>query len=185
MTLALAIGAMAPGCGSSRSDPQDGGAVDVGMIVPDAFVEPDTSTTPDASPTPDACDSCTVSFTRDLFPTVRDRCAIAGCHDNSNTPLNHFTDFTTAESTYSRWVPNGFGFDFCAEPPEGPLFTTRMLVVPGAPEQSFLVEKLTSTREEWCRDGHAPRMPPPPMPALEPAQIETIAAWIREGAFYN
>jgi hypothetical protein len=127
---------------------------------------------------PDA-DDVGVRFARDIFPIVRDRCATPTCHGTS-TLQNHWTDFSTAASTHTRWV-NGIGFDFCAEPEAG-IYVQRVLVIPGVPEQSFLVEKLASTREEPCRDAHHPRMPPPPMPPLASDQITSIVTWIREGA---
>jgi hypothetical protein len=123
-----------------------------------------------------------VELTRDVFPIVRERCAIVGCHV-SGTTTNHFTDFSTPESTYVRWV-NAPGFDFCSEP-DGGIFVERTIVVPFAPEQSYLVAKITSTREEPCPQLHSPRMPPPPMPPLASDQVETIVTWIREGALPN
>src|SRR5688500_16821778 len=108
----------------------------------------------------DASDSSAVQFDRDVYPIVSARCAIAGCHVTGTT-TNHFTDFSTADSTYVRWV-NAPGFDFCSEP-DGGIFVQRTIVVPGDPEQSYLVALITSTRVEPCPQLHNPRMPPPPI----------------------
>jgi hypothetical protein len=128
----------------------------------------------------DAPDGPAVQFERDVYPIVGARCAIAGCHVTGTT-TNHFTDFSTPGGTYVRWV-NAPGFDFCSEPPDGEIFVRRTIVVPGAPEQSYLVALITSTREEFCPQMHNPRMPPPPMPPLAGEQVATIVSWIREGA---
>lgn len=127
----------------------------------------------------DATEATIGPFVGDVYPIVRARCALAGCHV-SGTTTNHFTDFSTADSTYVRWV-NAPGFDFCSEP-DGGIFVQRMIVVPFAPEQSYLVDKITSTRVEPCPQQHSPRMPPPPMSPLDAKQIEAIVSWIRDGA---
>ena len=126
-----------------------------------------------------------VSFARDVYPTVLSTCAVAGCHELSATS-NHFTDYTTATSTYARWV-NGPAFDFCVEGVDGGngLFVTRTIVVPGKPEDSVLIERIASTRTEPCNDMHYPRMPPPPRPPLTPEQIATWTQWVAEGALQN
>ena len=121
-----------------------------------------------------------VSFARDLYPTVRSTCAIGGCHELSTT-TNHFTDYTTPESTYARWV-NGPAFDFCIE---GEGFATRTIVVPGHPGDSVLIERISSTRVEPCNSMHHPRMPPPPRSPLSPEQIATWTRWVAEGALQN
>ena len=122
-----------------------------------------------------------MSFANDIFPTVLSTCAVSGCHDMA-TQMNHSSNFSTASLTYARWV-NGPGFDFCAVSSE--LYVLKMVVVPGRPEESFLLEKISSTREEPCRDFHHPRMPPPPRPSLSAEQIELWTRWIAEGAVQN
>ncbi len=122
-----------------------------------------------------------ISFAKEVFPIVARSCAIAGCHDTP-TLQNHWSNFSTTAYTYQRWV-NGPGTDFCVDPPEA--FLQRTIVIPGDPEGSFVVMKIRSTREELCQSNHYPRMPPPQFPALAPAEIQTIASWIREGARDN
>jgi hypothetical protein len=119
-----------------------------------------------------------VSFRTDVMPLVQSWCATAGCHDRAVT-TNHWTDFSTPVNTYARWV-DGPGFDFCTDTAD--TYEQRTIVVPRYPELSFLIDKISSTRETPCKDNHAPRMPPPPRPPLDPSQIDMIASWIRDGA---
>jgi hypothetical protein len=166
--LVSAAGAAESGCDGdllAASGTRDGSASDAALTVD--------------APGGEARPAGTVSFAADVFPIVAASCALADCHATGTT-LNHLTDFSTAASTYRRWV-NGPGFDFCPEVSSG-LFVTKTIVVPGDPEGSYLVEKITSTREDLCRDGHHPRMPPPPWPALSAAQIALVSTWIRQGA---
>jgi hypothetical protein len=128
--------------------------------------------TPDAEPG--------VSFGREVFPVVKRSCALTGCHDQATT-TNHVTNFSTAVLTYSRWV-NGPGTDFCVA---GPTFRSRIIVVPGRPADSYLIEKITSSREDLCKDAHHPRMPPPPWPPLPAEDIALFTRWVEEGARQN
>jgi hypothetical protein len=99
--------------------------------------------------------------------------------------VNHWSDYTTAETTHMRWV-NGFGFDFCVDVPTNGLFTQRTTVVPGDPDASYLVLKIAPPTDAPCQDPtHHRRMPPEPREALSPDSIATIVTWIREGARYN
>ena len=126
-----------------------------------------------------------VSFANDVYPIVVASCAVSQCHDTGIT-TNHWTNFSTAQSTYMRWV-NGPGFDFCIdEKPINGLFVPRTIVVPGDPEASFLMWKIAPLTEEPCQDPtHSRRMPPAPRPSLPAAQIALIETWIREGALQN
>jgi hypothetical protein len=120
------------------------------------------------------------TFTRDVFPIVKETCALAGCH-LTGLAINHFTDFSTEMKTYMRWVDTP-GWDFCIESPG---YVNKIIVAPGRPDQSFLMEKITSIRVGTCNDAHFPRMPPPPSSALTSEQIEVIRRWIAEGARPN
>jgi hypothetical protein len=124
-------------------------------------------------------DAGTVSFRRDVFPVVKSKCALSGCHD-MGTVTNHVTDFSTEERTYQRWL-NGPGTDFCV--PVG--FASKRLVVPGRPEASLLIDKISSTREELCNDAHHPRMPPPPRARLPADELDHFRTWVAEGALRN
>lgn len=126
-----------------------------------------------------------VSFVNDVYPIVVASCAVSQCHDTAIT-TNHWTNLSTAESTYMRWV-NGPGFDFCTdESSMNGLYVMRTIVVPGDPEGSFLMWKIAPQSDEPCQDPtHSRRMPPAPRPPLAAAQIGLIETWIREGARQN
>jgi hypothetical protein len=126
-----------------------------------------------------------VSFVNDVYPIVAASCAVAGCHVTADV-MTHWTDYTSAEKTYMRWV-NGPGFDFCTD--ESRMtggYTARTIVVPGDPDGSYLVLKIAPPNDSPCQDPtHHRRMPPDPMAALSAESIATIVAWIREGALQN
>jgi hypothetical protein len=123
-----------------------------------------------------------VSLSRDIFPFVFTSCATSSCHDRGSV-TNHEANFSSAALVHTRWV-NVPGMDFC-DPSVPTTYVLKTIVVPGRPEDSFLLEQLTSTREELCPDHHWPRMPPPPAPPLSPERIELIRRWIAEGALPN
>lgn len=126
----------------------------------------------------------TVSFGRDVYPVIAATCTESSCHDASRT-TNHFSDFTTAARTYSRWV-NGPGFDFCVDVPRDGIYTSRITVVPGDPEASYLVTKIAPPTDAPCQDPtHHRQMPPEPRPRLAAAVVDGIVTWIREGALQN
>src|SRR5262245_20975780 len=143
-------------------------------VVSDAAVE---QASPDAP-------SDGVSFATAVYPIIAASCIDANCHDGSRQ-MNHWSDFTTAASTYQRWV-NGPGFDFCVDVPTNGVYTSRVQVVPGDPDASYLVMKLAPPTTAPCQDPtHHRQMPAEPRPPLPAASIETIVTWIREGARQN
>jgi hypothetical protein len=122
-----------------------------------------------------------VGFANDVYPIVSASCALTGCHDMALNK-NHWTDYTTAERTYVRWV-NGPGFDFCTDHPP---YVQRVIVVPGDPVASYLMLKIEPPTDAPCQDPtHHRRMPPDPGEALAAASIEMIRTWIAEGALQN
>jgi hypothetical protein len=127
----------------------------------------------------------TVSFANDVYPIISPSCALTGCHDMAIT-TNHWSDYTTAEKTYMRWV-NGPGFDFCTdEALTTGLYVPRVIVVPGDPDASYLMLKIAPPTDAPCQDPtHHRRMPPDPREPLTAASIETIRTWIAEGALQN
>jgi hypothetical protein len=109
---------------------------------------------------------------------------VAGCHNDSRSPTAHFSDYRTLEMTYRQWT-HGVGFDHCPKG-DGPSIEVpppEPRLLPGRPEESLIVRKLTETRLK-CGLFYG-RMPPPPFPPLSPQQIDLIRAWIREGALSN
>jgi hypothetical protein len=128
----------------------------------------------------------TVSFARDVYPIVETMgCAqVAGCHTDSRSPTAHFSDYRTVEMTYTQWT-TGAGFDHCPKG-EGPSITApppEPRLIPGKPEESLIIRKLTEPRLS-CPPFYG-RMPPPPFPPLSAEQIQTIRVWVREGARNN
>jgi hypothetical protein len=157
----LCAALVAAACSSGGAQRADSGSVDV----------------------PPADGPGTVSFVNDVYPIVAASCAVTGCHDMGIT-MNHWTDYTTAEKTYMRWV-NGPGFDFCVDGPVGQ-FQMRTIVMPGDPDGSYLVTKIAPPTEEPCQDPtHHRRMPPDPREPLSAEAIATIVQWISEGALQN
>jgi hypothetical protein len=139
--------------------------------------------TPDGA-SPDQPVTGGVSFVNDVYPIIAASCSEASCHDMAIT-ANHWTDYTTADKTYTRWV-NGPGFDFCVDTPADGIYTSRVIVVPGDPDGSYLITKIAPPTDAPCQDPtHHRRMPPDPRPALPQTSIDTIVQWIREGALNN
>ena len=98
---------------------------------------------------------------------------------------NHWTDYTTADKTYTRWV-NGPGFDFCIDSTTVGIYAQRVIVVPGDPGASYLVTKIAPPTDAPCQDPtHHRRMPPDPREPLPQSAIDTIVRWISEGALQN
>ncbi len=124
----------------------------------------------------------TVSFVNDVYPIVAASCALVECHA-MGIVTNHWTDYTTAEKTYMRWV-NSPGFDFCTDGPDP--IVQRVTVVPGDPDASYLVTKIAPPTDEPCQDPtHHRRMPPDPLAPLSAESIGKVVQWIREGALLN
>lgn len=98
-----------------------------------------------------------------------DRCII--CHDAEKLGLPAYRDLPlTANASWAALV-NQPADETCG----------GTLVVPGHPEQSYLVQKLTS--DTPCEGERMPaRYEQSPLVPLDPNQIETIRAWISEGA---
>ncbi len=128
-----------------------------------------------------------VSFSKQVFPIVQaSGCGSVTCHFDKQAPQTHFTDYTTAATTYAAWL-HGASFNHCpadgsnvgiSVPPPG-----LGRVTPGDPDGSLLVQKLVEPRDA-CGLFHG-RMPPPPWPRVADADIELIRTWIREGAREN
>ncbi|WP_437810820.1 PE-PGRS family protein [Sorangium sp. So ce1078] len=115
-----------------------------------------------STPGDPACGVDTASFA-DVQAILTATCA--GCHGNAG--------------------PAAGGLDLRANAAHGGLVdgdsTTcadRVLVVPGMPSQSYLINKLRNV--DLCADGKP--MPPPPAAALSEANIKKITDWICAGA---
>ncbi|HND10002.1 MAG TPA: hypothetical protein PKL17_02415 [Pseudomonadota bacterium] len=98
---------------------------------------------------------------RDVFQRS---CSFATCHQSTGTPAG---GLSLGASTYDQLVNA-----------KSTLSPGQMRVVPGDPDASFLMEKLTSDKPKFGQ-----RMPP--AQALEPEEIEKMRAWILAGAKNN
>jgi hypothetical protein len=182
--LALATSVLTIGCVANS---HEAGGVDVGPGTDTPATDGGRGEVPshDAEDPGDAPPT-TVSFARDIFPIVEKMACsqIAGCHNDSRSPTAHYSDYRTLEMTYRQWT-QGAGFDHCPKG-EGPSITVpppEPRLIPGKPEESLIIRKLTETRLS-CAPFYG-RMPPPPFPPLSAEQIDTIRIWIREGARNN
>ena len=110
-----------------------------------------------AAEVPDAADK--VSFNRDIRPILSDTCF--QCHGPDGAKRKSGVRFDQRESA-TRPAKSG-----------------DTAIVPGHPEQSEMLNRLTSTDSDEI-------MPPPKLhKTISPAQIETIRKWIAQGAEYQ
>jgi hypothetical protein len=105
-----------------------------------------------------------------IQPFVAKTCAVAECHDS--VTREHGMDLTTSSSIYDAWVGKN-GLDHC-------LNSLEKRVIPGDPDNSFVMKKVTGNLV--CEGTLSRSMPPPPAPPLLPEQIEALRAWIATGA---
>jgi hypothetical protein len=103
-----------------------------------------------------------VSFSADVQPIFTSRCALPLCHSGASPQGNMNLE---AGNAYGNTV----GVTSFAYAP-------AVRVVAGEPDSSVLFNKVTNT----MRFGS--RMPPPPDAPLGSGEIETLRAWIAEGA---
>jgi hypothetical protein len=110
-----------------------------------------------------------------IAPVVARSCGVADCHDA--VTKEHGMDLSTGEGIYEAWLgQNGTGrkgLNHCSN-------TAISRVVPGNPEASYVMMKITATLE--CQNDLSRPMPPPPLPALPPEEIDAIRTWILRGA---
>lgn len=119
-------------------------------------------------------------FERAIFPLLQAAGCAGDCHTMENRVVRHWA-LTTPADTYAQWV-NAPGFNHCG--PNGEEIVAphpdQIRVVPGDPDNSLVIKKLTASWE-MCGAfyGH---MPPSPAPRLPADQIDRIRAWIAAGA---
>lgn len=112
------------------------------------------------------CGGAAVSFADDVQPIFTASCASKGCHDDRpGGPGGGVSLDLTEGNSYSSLVEE--------TTPCGPV------VVPGDPAGSLLIGKLTGN--EVCSGSQMPKGADP----LDLALIETMAAWICQGALDN
>ncbi|KYG09888.1 PE-PGRS family protein, partial [Sorangium cellulosum] len=115
-----------------------------------------------STPTDPACGADTATFA-DVKAILTASCA--GCHGNSD----HLPGELDLRATAAHGELVDGDSTTCAD---------RVLVVPGMPSQSYLINKLRNV--DLCNGGK--RMPPPPNMALSEANIKKINDWICAGA---
>lgn len=103
-----------------------------------------------------------------IEPILVSNCATSGCHDSITQ--QHGMDLSTSPSIYDSLV-NRDGLEVCRN-------VLKKRVVPGDPDNSFVLQKVTGQVD--CNLSQ--RMPPPPAPPLPADQIEMLRAWIATGA---
>ena len=120
---------------------------------------PDPNPDPDPDPDPDPPRS--VSFSQDIEPIFTGTCAVAGCH-NSGTQESRVN-----LSTYDAAL-NSVGVQYGTE-----------IINPGNPDDSPIIDKISNNNPQY-----GVRMPESGSP-LSPAEIDSIRAWIEDGAPNN
>ncbi|WP_437315577.1 PE-PGRS family protein [Sorangium sp. So ce385] len=115
-----------------------------------------------STPTDPACGADTATFA-DVQAILTASCA--GCHGNSD----HLPGELDLRANAAHDGLVSADSTTCAD---------RVLVVPGMPSQSYLINKLRNV--DLCNGGK--RMPPPPNMALSEANIKKISDWICAGA---
>lgn len=115
---------------------------------------PDPDPNPDPTPNPDR----PVSYSADIEPIFNGNCALSGCHTTSTQESG--VDLSSYESAL-----NSVGVQYGTE-----------IIVPGEPENSPIVDKISNDNP-----AEGERMPYQ-RAQLSSAQIDSIVAWIDDGA---
>ena len=110
-----------------------------------------------------ACSDRSVDFSRDVAPILDAHCTNAGCH--AGTRPKESLDLRAAQS-YAELV--GVKAQQCKD--------GRLLVSPGEPSKSYLVQKLQGV--QMCSGTQMPKAGT----SLPAADLEIITAWICQGA---
>lgn len=124
----------------------------------------DSSTGPDPDPDPpdpDPDPPRSVSFSQDIQPIFTGTCAAAGCHDSGTQESGvHLSTYDDALSSV--------GVQYGTE-----------IINPGNPNDSPIVDKISNDTPQF--GARMPEGGPP----LSSAQIDSIIAWIEDGAPNN
>lgn len=109
------------------------------------------------------CGNATASFSVDVLPILTAKCATVGCHAG----IRPQAELSLTEATaYAELV--GIPTSQCSD--------GRLRVVPGAPAESYLLDKILGV--DLCAGTRMPKAGPP----LQPSELEAISAWICAGA---
>lgn len=146
----------------------------------DADADADSDSDADADADSDAdsdTDTSTISYSRDVQPIFTQYCV--DCHDTRTPKL--------------RAADGPDGLFALSHDPCGPGNTKLAHVVPGSPEESFLMFRLGYSTTLTVDSGDCSRWmpahyqngPDTQLITINPAAVETLAQWIREGALDN
>lgn len=103
------------------------------------------------------------------MPILSDSCALAACHASKQSNLGIHITYDAA-LVYSELQK------------ESPTYPGNKFVVPGKPDESFLMAKIDNTHAKLptCASGCGREMPPDDM--LPQAKRDVIRKWIANGA---
>jgi hypothetical protein len=121
------------------------------------------------------CGSTAISFANDVQPIFSANCASAGCHDGLGAPAGPGGPGGPGGIATSLDLTSGNAYQSLLETTT----TCGPVVAPGDVQGSLLIGKLTGTN--LCNGSQMPKGDPP----LAPELIDTIAAWICQGAANN
>jgi len=153
VAMALGFGLVA-GCGNAQKQSVSGGQGGLRFDLGDAEVMNCSASNAGAAGVIDACSgSALVDYAHDVAP-VLSRCSGEICHN-------------IVQPSDARWFVGRPADECCG---------ARVLVDPGHPELSYLVDKLRGTN--LCQGTRMPL----DAPALSAPDIATIEAWICQGA---
>ncbi len=114
-----------------------------------------------------------VSFRRDVAPVLATSCALASCHGGGSRP----PVLQRGDSTAMRAALVGIASE---DRPD------HAYVQPGAPEQSYLVQKIDGRLvDAECTEHDCGAPMPLDNPALSQDARETIRLWVAQGATDN
>jgi len=115
------------------------------------------------------------TFTADIVPALQSSCGVAStsCHGGTS-PTGHVMYSGTPAEIYAQLVN--------VVPANAPAGQGWLLVKPGDPVHSWVIEKIT--KDQPGGSGYGTRMPQA-APNLCQATVDTIKAWITAGALSN
>ncbi len=138
-----------------------------------------SSPTPAPTPAPTTCPipvaKASPSFSTDLVPAIQSSCGAAAtsCH-GGQSPTGHVLYSGTPSELHARL--------FNVVPANAPTGQGWVLVKPGDPARSWLLEKVT--KDQPGGSGYGTRMPQA-TPNLCQATVDTLTTWINAGAPSN
>ncbi len=174
--VALALASLSAGAGCSSSSSLDE-PLETGVVAQCAPF--------DAGPAADGArtsDAATPVFRAQVDQIVNFSCAIASCHGRAPgqghlfLPKRQAADAGTGLN--GDWYDQVVGVASQTDP-------AMLLVKPGDPANSWLVHKVGGDQcyfKDACAMGNCGDRMPQANLALDPADVETIVAWVREGA---